>query len=370
MLDRQLCSASLATGSRSFLGCFWGGLALALVLPLTSVSVGWAQAKPSPAKPSSQATPPAKSAPTTPAKPAREVAKETRPVSDSRAKNEIPPPVELRGNDLLTRDGVMLKATFYPGTKGKDTVPIVLLHSSKGDRKEYAALAPLLQQRGYAVLVPDLRSFGDSTQVVVGGQVREADNARLRPADYEAMVAHDMETIKGFLVRQNDEGQLNVNKLCVVGADMGASVALHWAKLDWSWPVLTGLKQGQDVKGLVLISPKWSFPGLPANAALDHPALRSQVSMLLVVGSGDQDSLSDARRMHRVIRRDESDLPPQKRTLFFFELDTKLQGAKLLGVGPLGIKGTKGKVTVEALIISFVEARLASQDYPWVQRGK
>lgn len=344
MFVRQLRSAGLSTNSCSAAGRAWWCLALAVLLPLANVSVGWAQAKPSP-----------KAAP------------ETRP---SKKEKELPPPVELKGNDLLTRDGVMLKATFYPGTKGKDTVPVILLHSSKGDRKEYTTLAPLLQQRGHAVLVPDLRGFGDSSQVMVGGQIREVDNLRLKPSDYEAMVAYDMEAIKSFLRRQNDEGQLNVNKLCVVGAEMGASVAIQWAKLDWSWPILTGLKQGQDVKGLVLISPKWSFPGLPINAAIDHPALREQISMLLIVGGADHDALSDARRLHRVIKRDESDLPPQKRTVFFFELDTKLQGAKLLGLESLSVRGARTKVTVENLVASFVDARLASQDYPWVKRGK
>lgn len=322
------------------MGAAGWGLTLTLMLPLVCPAIGWAQAK---TAPNARA---------------------------SKEKNELPPPVELKGNDLLTRDGVMLKGAFYPGTKGKDTVPVVLLHSSKGDRKEYVALAPMLQQRGYAVLVPDLRGFGDSTQVVVGGQIREVSNTRLKPSDYKAMVTQDMETIKGFLLRQNDDGQLNVNKLCVVGAEMGASVALHWAKLDWSWPMLTGLKQGQDVKGLVLLSPTWSFPGLPANAAL-NPAVRSQISMLLVVGADDSDAASDLKRLHRVVRRDEDSLPPQKKTLFFFELETKLQGAKLLGLGMLGVKGVpNAKVSVEALIASFIEARLAQQDYPWLKRSK
>jgi pimeloyl-ACP methyl ester carboxylesterase len=289
----------------------------------------------------------------------QEKAAEKKPAKASKEKKEeLPPPVEVKGNELLTRDGVMLRATFFPGTKGKDTVPVILLHSSKGDRKEYATLAPLLQKFGHAVLVPDLRGFGDSTQTMGG---RTLDSTRLRPSDYQAMVAHDMETLKSFLVKQNNDGQLNVNKLCVVGAEMGASVALHWTKLDWSWPILTGLKQGQDVKGLVLISPKWSFPGLPAGEALSRNGGWERISMMILVGRGEQEPLSEAKRIHRLVKREESELPVDKRTLFYFEMDTKLQGAKMLG-----IKG----LNVEPVIARFVELRMVNQDYPWLKRGK
>ena len=93
-------------------------------------------------------------------------------------KNELPPPVELKGNDLLTRDGVMLKGTFYPGTKerhrsGRSSALL------KGDRRSTwprpdAATTRLCRS------VPDLRGFGDSTQVVVGARFA-VSNTRLKP---------------------------------------------------------------------------------------------------------------------------------------------------------------------------------------------
>ena len=85
------------------------------------------------------------------------------------AKEEIPSPKKLT---LKTRDGVLLQATFYPGNKGKETVPVILLHGYKGSSSEYNQLAPYLQQTGCAVMVPDLRGHGASTQAEVGDRTK------------------------------------------------------------------------------------------------------------------------------------------------------------------------------------------------------
>jgi len=66
--------------------------------------------------------------------------------------------------NFLTDDGLRLTLTYYPGTKGKETVPIVLLHMWKQSRVDYKDLALFLQSKGHAVIVPDLRGHGQSTR--------------------------------------------------------------------------------------------------------------------------------------------------------------------------------------------------------------
>ncbi len=272
--------------------------------------------------------------------------------------------MELGGNDLLTRDGVVLKATFFPSNKGKDAVPLILLHTWKGDRREYSALAPLLQKAGHAVLVPDLRGHGESTLQQIGNASRTLDAAKFTRADFERMVAYDMETLKSFLMTKNNEGELNIEKLGVVGAEMGASVALDWARLDWSWPLLAGKKQGQDVKALALLSPELSFRGLNGKAAMSHPAVRSQLSMLIAVGSRDSKSLSEAKRLYSMVERFHQEPPPEeateKKDLFLGTFDTDLQGTKMLGRG----------LPVEGWIANFIQLRLVNQNFPWRDRSK
>ena len=282
-------------------------------------------------------------------------------LAQDRGKKKVPPPVPLRGNEMVTKDGVQLSATFYPGTEGKDSIPVILLHMWKGDRKEYADLALRLQQEGYAVLVPDLRGHGESTQAY-GGTL---DGAKMPPDHFYQMPYSDMETLRKFLVRKNDAGELNLSKTVIVGAEMGAAVAVYYAAYDWSTPRRESGAAAipQDVKALVLISPKWDFKGLPLNKQLNHPAVRSLVSILIAVGKNDSRSLADANRVNNLLERfrlNPDDIPRDQRNLFFGQLPTSLQGTKMLGVEELKL---------EDAISQFISFRVGNKEFPWRQRS-
>ena len=208
---------------------------------------------------------------------------------------KIPSPREVT---LQTADGVTLGATYYASNLGKEAVPIVLLHAAKGSRADFEDLALRLQSTGKAVLVPDLRGHGAN---------RSAD---LHTEDYLAMVNQDVEAVKKFLMAENNAGELNIDKLGLVGVEMGASVASIWAVLDWSWPVLATGKQGQDVKALVLISPEWIFKGLRFQDVVSDSAFRSQFSIMIIAGKGVPRNLTDAKRIYNTIER----LPPHARS--------------------------------------------------------
>src|SRR5205814_1195743 len=109
-----------------------------------------------------------------------------------------PPPKDL---DLKTDDGLALKATYYPGTKGEDTVPILILHDWKGDRSQFKELALFLQAKGRAVIVPDLRGHGGSTELIATGQAASKTITLKKPrkADMQAMVDQDVLEVNRFL---------------------------------------------------------------------------------------------------------------------------------------------------------------------------
>jgi pimeloyl-ACP methyl ester carboxylesterase len=271
------------------------------------------------------------------------------------AKKELPNPFDISGNELVTPDGVALKATFFPGSNGKDTVPVILLHSWKGSRKEFATLASTLWQAGHSVLVPDLRGHGQST--LQNG--RELLATRIGPADIAAMAQNDMETLKSYLIKKNNAEELNIEKLCVVGAEMGATVAMNWTLLDWSWPQYPGVKQGQHVKALVLLSPERNFRGLGVEDFLRHRLLNQFVSIYILFGSEDTKVAKSMDLMYQTLAKSHPD--EQEKTLFFKGFDTKAQGSKLFADQGLN---------VEQRIEKFIQLRLVAKDYPWAQTGK
>ncbi len=277
------------------------------------------------------------------------------------AKKELPDPYDIAGNELLTPDGVALRATFFPSAKGKNAVPVILLHSWKGSRKEFATLASTLWQAGHAVLVPDLRGHGQSTSQ--GG--RELSASRIGAADIALMVQNDMETLKNFLVRKNNAEELNIEKLCLVGAEMGATVAANWTVLDWSWPQYPGVKQGQHVKALVLLSPERNFRGVGMEEFLKNRLLNQFVSVYILFGNADPKVASRTELIYSTLAKLHPEPPEgqaeQDKTLFFKGLDTKFQGSKLLGQRGLN---------VEQRIEKFIELRLVNKDYPWREVGK
>lgn len=258
---------------------------------------------------------------------------------------------------LRTGDGLTLLATFYPSREGKKAVPVVLLHASKGSHADFEELALLLQQAGHAVIAPDLRGHGETARAERGERIVE-----LRPADYAAMADEDVEAVKKFLLLRNNAGELNIDKLCLVGVEMGADVAINFAARDWSWPVLNTGKQGQDVKALVLISPEWTFKGLRIGDAIADENVRSRISVLVIAGRGNSKAYQEARRLYTAMERfhpNNSEDEPEKQTLVLRTPATSLQGTRLLH---------EKSMKLDAMIAKFIELRLVRQPIPWTER--
>lgn len=282
------------------------------------------------------------------------------------------PPVETM--TLTTKDDVSLSCSYYPGTKGKQTVPIILLHGWEGPRgagsgKDCAPLAIRLQQQGHAVIVPDLRGHGQSTRRVRADRSDERiERDSLRPNDFREM-QNDVEAVKMFLMEQNNAGKLNIELLCVIGFDLGAVVGMNWVQYDWSIAPLPTLKQGQDVKAFVLISPEQTFKGLAITPALRDANVRGELSCLIAFGTQSSSSATAGRRLYNTLKRSHRPIPEteeerqQKQDLFLVELDTSLQGTKLLAAPALGLADE---------IERFIRWRLVNRQgsFPWTDRTR
>ena len=287
------------------------------------------------------------------------------PAVQAQATKEIPKPEIM---SVETKDGVSIKCTYFGSNLGKKAVPIILLHGWESKRDRMMGLAGALQKEGHAVIIPDLRGHGGSKSVkFANGDVKEIKLDRIRPADFESYVKYDMEAIKKFLMKENNEAKLNIEMLTVIGCDFSTIVAVKWAVQDWSWQNLSGLKQGQDVKALVLVSPDASFKGFTYSKALQSPAMGSLLSLMVIVGKNDARTFSDAKKFELLVtkkRTTKFETPAESReNKDFFRIDkpTSLNGERLLN---------EPQANCLKDILYFINARLVSKqdDLPWKDR--
>jgi pimeloyl-ACP methyl ester carboxylesterase len=284
---------------------------------------------------------------------------------------EGPPPEPI---SLTTADGVQLKGTYFPATartaaQSKQTTPVVMLHDYKSNRAVFNSLISQLQapaEQGadrpyFAVISIDLRAHGESVkQLLPSGVPVDLDAAKLSKEGLAAMAARDMEAVRTFLVEKNDAGDLNINKLCLVGSGMGASVAANWALADWTAPPLAVGKQGQDVKAIALVSPMWSYRGLSMQEPMKFAPLKQNVAWLLIAGGQDPKVKADFDRIQKQLERGHPVIGNkpggQRQGLAVSLLPTSLQGDSLMG---------QSAAAINSQIVKFFTDNVAVMQQPW-----
>ena len=272
---------------------------------------------------------------------------------------------------LMTKDGLRLKCRFFPGEQNKETVPVMIVHRFGGQGSTFYELAQTLQEPengGCAVIVPDLRGHGESTDWNPPGQEpKELRHEKMRRNDMRQIVNHDLEAVKKFLIEKNNLGELNIDMLCVIAVDTGTVFAMNWIVKDWSYDQLVGYRQGQDAKAFVLISPKQVYKGINVQQPISHPVVRSQLSAMLLYGERDSAAAAASRRIYNALKRyhpqnwKSRDEQRRKQDLFLSRLDTSLQGEALVN---------QASLNVPSKIASFIDLRLISHrgQYPWSKR--
>ncbi len=300
-------------------------------------------------------------------------------------KQKIPDPkIETVKSPLVVRGrrvgDVVLEYTLYPSPEGKESVPVLLLHDYKGSRADFDPLAQELQKQGHCVIALDLRGHGASTNATAfnGTQIR-LDPDKFSKADILSMINLDLEAIKSRITKLNNDGECNLDRLTIVGAGMGATVALLWTAQDWSWPALRTNKQGQFVKALVMLSPERNFKGVSLTApqmrvdgqrlppALQTPAIVDGLPIQIAVGQNSRKVLREAEQIHGRLAPRRPRVDPKnpqqvkdRQTLFFSKINTELQGTKLLDP----------RFNLIAGIGRFIEWRVATPDIPWREQGQ
>ncbi|MDO4559107.1 MAG: hypothetical protein Q4C47_09085, partial [Planctomycetia bacterium] len=310
-------------------------------------------------------------------------------------RSDTPPePVLVQGNELMTRDGVPLRGTWFGSVRGKNATPVLILSGTERSRSDYRGLAPALQSQGFAVLAVDIRLAGPTTFDENPDRNDDAENTesedttedeaepddttedgtetseestipeksgtsakkktvrqerpweRLRPGDLE-MVVEDIEICRDWLAVKNNEEELNLNALCIVASDAICIAAIDWMARDWSGELggtqraftttrITG-QTSRYSKAIVLLSPIAGVRGYDlCRIASDQPTIGKIMPVMLFVGKKNREDMKDAAKIRKFFektRRNEEKEKKEKkdRTFFYWECDTDVTGSAMLG---------------------------------------
>lgn len=296
-------------------------------------------------------------------------------------KIEIPKPDHVT---LTTTDNVQLACTYYappidPENRetGKSAVPYLLIHDWEGSRENTYQLALFLQSKGHAAMIFDLRGHGASTRVE--GRDSSVDYDKFNRQEMNSVIL-DIECCKKFLVQKNNAGELNIDLLTVLAIGEMAPVAAQWVVNDWyQFPAFNaeGIKQGQDVKMLILVAPRKKFSNYSLTTILKHALFiggaQRPLPVMLVWSEDDDDGGKDAKSIYTALDkvRGEENLQGTKEerlaaaTLFKADIErSELTGTQLI---------SDQRITGLWEYIASTSAdkiKLQLEERPWASREK
>ena len=279
----------------------------------------------------------------------------------ARAQDETQKHYDPVPRTLIAKDEAQIKITYYQSGRGKDAPVVILLHNKDGNRfiwggKNSGGFADRLQNEGYAVVAVDLRGHGESSELKRG-------KGDFRRADYLAMIELDMEAVRKFIFEEHQKGNLNMNRSAIIGPEAGATIAVHYALINWNKPRYDDAPagsgrqtpRGEDIRALVLISPQQNVQGLSLAQplkALSAPARR--IAFMVAVAEDDSQDKGQSQKTFDQI----SAVSDSESRMYIKKYPGSARGTDLLG------KRTK----LEDNISAFLSKHLRDLDIPWTDR--
>jgi predicted acyl esterase len=197
-----------------------------------------------------------------------------------------PEPQEIK---IKMADGLEILGTFYASAAQAQAPAVLLLHQYQGSRSQWAAFTAVLNGKGYNVLAVDQRGFGETGST----------------ADWK-LAQTDATALMTWLRQQPT---VNPDKVAIVGASVGANVALMVCASDPKCHTAIALSPGTNF-----------FDVISKDAVL---GMKDQ-AIFLVASQGDQYS-SDA-----TVKALTVDAPTSLTTMTKIYAGTKLHGTDML----------------------------------------
>ena len=272
-------------------------------------------------------------------------------------------PIRLNQDEFCTVDNVRLTGTYFKGKGDKDTPVVILIPGLNAEENAYSQVAVGLAQKGYAVLIPDLRKSSQNQGPSNNNPPNDSQQVRDRMAsqpsnrDVSAMINTDREVWFNFLFHVNDKGLCNVKKTIIVGSEFSAALASAWTKNDWA---VKG-ELGQNVVGLALLSPDavddkkkdkddkeddnrssaQKYDCLKSLEAVHKYAKGKVFGYLIIAGENNQEKFESAQLIqHKIGGAKDEQAKPQDKVVMFYSLKTSAQGMELLSGESFNVPNT------------------------------
>ncbi|MCD6404304.1 MAG: alpha/beta fold hydrolase [Planctomycetes bacterium] len=172
---------------------------------------------------------------------------------------------------LKTSDGVSISASFVKA--GNDKSPaVVLLHMLSRTKEDWDPVLEeyLLPRTEFSYLAIDLRGHGEST--VQNGETLDWEN--FSETDFNNMV-RDVQAAVDYLRSRKD---IDPDRIAIVGASIGANVAINYAAKDPKIKAVALLSAGRNYKGVATFDAMREYGNRPVFLAAskeDMPAGRN-----------------------------------------------------------------------------------------------
>ncbi len=241
-------------------------------------------------------------------------------------------------------DGPSMNAVYYPARAGA-TAPVVLLVHEKGglakdfqdpiDALKGQGLADALQNKGYAVMLIDLRGGG------AAGAGAGAGGTAAREKD------GDLQQVYRFLIGCHNNLELNLAKFAAVALGDGANLAARWAQSPDG--AISSEGRVSDLGALVMVSPMAGAVGTPRLEAT-LAALAPRLPLLLMAGEKDAASKDVIKASRPLVER--------QRTSKVVTYPTALHGSRMLRFEP----------EASEAILKFLDDTIKSRKDEWEPR--
>jgi alpha-beta hydrolase superfamily lysophospholipase len=139
-----------------------------------------------------------------------------------------------------TEDDVTIVGDFYQGAEGGSCA--LLLHMMPATRESWSVFAESMRAAGFSCLAIDLRGHGES--VMRGGQ--RIDYKLFSDAEQQEKI-RDVEAAVRWLATVHGVSE---KRLVLVGASIGANLAIAYAASHQDIPAVVALSPGLDYRGV------------------------------------------------------------------------------------------------------------------------